>query len=66
VSSQLKGDFTKSLYSMVEQAPSFQQSWDLALSPKASTQFWTELSLLFNKSITPQQFSTAMNKTIGS
>ena len=65
VDSQLKGDFTKSLYQMIQDAPNFQQSWDLALSPAASTAFWTQLSLLFGLSSTPQQFSDAMNKTIG-
>jgi raffinose/stachyose/melibiose transport system substrate-binding protein len=64
VSGQLDGDFSKYLNTMVEKAPNFVQSWDLALSPTASTKFWTELSLLFNQSITPEQFSQAMNTTI--
>ena len=50
---------------MIEKAPSFQQSWDLALSPAASAAFWTQLDLLFNRSSTPQKFADAMNKTIG-
>ncbi len=65
VDSQLKGDFAKAIYSMIQDAPNFVQSWDLALSPAASSQFWTELDLLFNQSATPQQFADAMNKTIG-
>lgn len=62
---QLKGDFAKGLDQMIQDAPHFQQSWDLALSPAASSEFWTQLDLLFNQTETPQQFSDNMNKTIG-
>ncbi|MBF4590730.1 ABC transporter substrate-binding protein [Curtobacterium sp. VKM Ac-1395] len=65
VAPKLKGDFSKQVEQMITDAPSFQQSWDLALSPAASTEFWTQLDLLFNGSSTPKQFSDAMNKTIG-
>jgi len=61
---QLQGDFAKGLNEMIKQAPNFQQSWDLALSPTASAEFWTQLDLLFNGSVTPAQFSDNMNKTI--
>lgn len=62
---QLKGDFAKGLDQLIQGAPHFQQSWDLALSPAASAEFWTQLDLLFNQTETPQQFSDNMNKTIG-
>ncbi|PZE72854.1 extracellular solute-binding protein [Curtobacterium sp. MCBD17_019] len=65
VSSKLKGDFAKQAEQMITDAPHFQQSWDLALSPAASTEFWTQLDLLFNQSETPKQFSDHMNTTIG-
>jgi raffinose/stachyose/melibiose transport system substrate-binding protein len=65
VAGQLKGDFAKGLNQMIGDAPNFQQSWDLALSPAASSEFWTQLDLLFNGSETPKQFSDNMNKTIG-
>jgi raffinose/stachyose/melibiose transport system substrate-binding protein len=65
VAPKLKGDFSKQVEQMISDAPSFQQSWDLALSPAASTEFWTQLDLLFNGSSTPKQFSDAMNKTLG-
>ncbi|KRC52432.1 sugar ABC transporter substrate-binding protein [Leifsonia sp. Root227] len=65
VGDQLKGDFAKGLNQMIADAPNFQQSWDLALSPAASAAFWTQLDLLFNGSENPQQFSDNMNKTIG-
>jgi len=59
------GEFPKGVYQMIQDAPNFQQSWDLALSPAASAEFWTQLDLLFNGSSTPQEFTDAMNKTIG-
>ncbi len=62
---KLTTDFAKNVDQMINQAPSFTQSWDLALSPAASTAFWTQLSLLFGLSETPQQFVDNMNKTIG-
>jgi raffinose/stachyose/melibiose transport system substrate-binding protein len=57
--------FPQGVYEMIQKAPNFQQSWDLALSPAASAAFWTQLDLLFNRSSTPQKFADAMNKTIG-
>ncbi|MGB4135901.1 MAG: sugar ABC transporter substrate-binding protein, partial [Microbacterium sp.] len=65
VDDKLQGDFAKGMSAMVAGAPSFQQSWDLALSPAASAELWTQLDLLFNGSATPQQFADSMNKTIG-
>jgi raffinose/stachyose/melibiose transport system substrate-binding protein len=65
VTAKLKGDFSQRVEQMIAEAPNFQQSWDLALSPAASTEFWTQLDLLFNGSETPQQFADNMNKTIG-
>lgn len=65
VGPKLQGYFLQQVEQMITSAPSFQQSWDLALSPKASTEFWTQLDLLFNGSSTPQQFSDNMNKTLG-
>lgn len=65
VGPKLTTDFSKQVEQMITDAPNFQQSWDLALSPKASTEFWTQLDLLFSGSSTPQQFADNMNKTIG-
>ncbi|SEQ94667.1 ABC transporter substrate-binding protein [Microlunatus flavus] len=64
-SALLPKGFPQGVYEMIQKAPSFQMSWDLALSPAASAAFWTQLDLLFNKSSTPQKFADAMNKTIG-
>ncbi|WP_255505740.1 ABC transporter substrate-binding protein [Mycetocola sp. JXN-3] len=62
---KVKGDFATTLSGMVSEAPSFQQSWDLALSPAASAALWTQLDLLFGGTSTPKQFSDNMNKTLG-
>ena len=40
-------------------------SWDQALPPAQATALLSNLDQLFNKQITPQQFSDNMNKTIG-
>jgi raffinose/stachyose/melibiose transport system substrate-binding protein len=59
------GDFGAQIYSMTKGAKSFQMSWDQALPPAQATALLTNLDQLFNKAITPQQFSDNMNKTIG-
>ncbi|QNE35256.1 extracellular solute-binding protein [Leifsonia shinshuensis] len=59
------GDFGSTVYGMTKNAKSFQQSWDQALPPAQATALLTNLDQLFNKQITPQQFSDNMNKTIG-
>lgn len=51
--------------SLIDQAPSFQMSWDQALSSAQATALLTNLDKLFSKQITPEQFSDAMNQTIG-
>lgn len=53
------------VYSLTEAAPNFQMSWDQALPPAQATALLSNLDQLFNKQITPQQFSDNMNKTIG-
>lgn len=62
---KLEDGFSQEVEQMIADAPSFQQSWDLALSPAASTEFWTQLDLLFNGSATPEEFADGMNATIG-
>jgi raffinose/stachyose/melibiose transport system substrate-binding protein len=53
------------VYSMAQEAPTFQLSWDQALSPTAADALLTNLQQVFLKTMTPQQFSDAMNKTLG-
>jgi raffinose/stachyose/melibiose transport system substrate-binding protein len=50
---------------MTAQAPNFQQSWDQALSPAQAETLLNNIDQLFLLKITPEQFATAMNATIG-
>ncbi|ARC56139.1 putative sugar-binding periplasmic protein [Frondihabitans sp. 762G35] len=68
VSSQISGgsdSFVGKTASLIDSAPNFQMSWDQALPSAEATALLTNLDQLFTKSITPTQFSDAMNKTIG-
>src|SRR3954447_3722547 len=49
-------------YDLVKKAPSYQLSWDQALSSSAGDALLTNLDQLFLKKITPQQFADNMNK----
>jgi raffinose/stachyose/melibiose transport system substrate-binding protein len=49
-------------YELAKDAPSFQLSWDQALSPGQADALLTNLDRLFLKQITPEQFSDNMNK----
>ena len=52
--------FSKFQYDMVQQAPSFQLSWDQALPAKQATQMTTEIGKLFAGQVSPEQFVTDM------
>ncbi|NUP58416.1 MAG: extracellular solute-binding protein [Pseudarthrobacter sp.] len=58
-------DFLNFVYDLAKNAPSFQQSWDQALSPTAAEALLNNIDQLFLKSITPQQFAENMNGTLG-
>ncbi|MBF5080191.1 extracellular solute-binding protein [Quadrisphaera sp. INWT6] len=58
-------DFLQFAYSAVQDAPSFVQSWDQALSPSTAEALLSNIDQLFSLSITPQQFADNMNATIG-
>jgi raffinose/stachyose/melibiose transport system substrate-binding protein len=58
-------DFLNFVYGLAKNAPSFQQSWDQALSPTAAEALLNNIDQLFLKSITPQQFAENMNGTLG-
>ncbi|KAA9165858.1 extracellular solute-binding protein [Amycolatopsis acidicola] len=53
------------VYNVARNAPSFQLSWDQALSPGQADALLNNLDQLFLKQITPEQFSANMNGTIG-
>lgn len=59
-------EFGGLVYQMISDAPSFQMSWDQALPPAQAQEMLTNLDRLFNLQITPEEFSDAMNETLGS
>ncbi|WP_427173391.1 extracellular solute-binding protein [Arthrobacter sp. 92] len=58
-------DFLTYVYGMAKNAPSFTLSWDQALSPAQGDAMLSNLDQIFLKKITPEQFVTTMNATIG-
>ena len=58
-------DFLGYVYNLAKDAPNFQQSWDQALSPTAAEALLNNIDQLFTKSITPAQFASNMNATLG-
>ena len=58
-------DFLNYAYNAVKNAPSFVQSWDQALSPGTAEKLLSNIDQLFSLSITPEQFATSMNPTLG-
>lgn len=57
--------FLELVHGLVSKAPNFQQSWDQALSPTQSETLLTNIDQLFLLKLSPEQFATAMNATIG-
>jgi raffinose/stachyose/melibiose transport system substrate-binding protein len=70
IESKLSGaphsDWLLFIYHSILQAPHYQLSWDQALPAQPSQAILTNLDQLFLGQITPQQFSTNMNQTLGS
>jgi len=58
-------DFLSYVYGMAKNAPSFTLSWDQALSPAQGDAMLANLDQIFLKKITPEQFVSTMNATIG-
>ena len=58
-------DFLTQLYGMATGAPSFQLSWDQALSPEEGSAMLANLDRIFLGEITPEQFAETMNGTLG-
>ena len=58
-------EWTSYVYELAGKAPSFQQSWDQALSPAAAEELLNNIEQLFSLSITPEQFADNMNAVIG-
>jgi raffinose/stachyose/melibiose transport system substrate-binding protein len=57
--------FLKFVYDVSSQAKVFAQSWDQALSPTAAEVLLDNIAKLFQLSISPQQFASNLNATIG-
>jgi len=53
------------IYNLITTAPNFQQSWDQALSPTQADALLTNIDKLFLLQVSPDQFATAMNATVG-
>jgi raffinose/stachyose/melibiose transport system substrate-binding protein len=58
-------DWLKFNYDVASKAKNFAQSWDQALSPTAAETLLDNIAKLFQLSITPEQWITSMNGTIG-
>jgi raffinose/stachyose/melibiose transport system substrate-binding protein len=58
-------DYLGFAYDLVNKAPHFQLSWDQALPSQQATELLTNLSKVFLEELTPEQFATAMNGTLG-
>ncbi len=62
LSSAPNAEYLTFVYNLAKNAPSYQLSWDQAVSPAVADALLTNLDRLFLKQITPQQFSDNMNK----
>ncbi|WP_299167877.1 ABC transporter substrate-binding protein [uncultured Arthrobacter sp.] len=58
-------DFLTEVYTMATEAPSFQLSWDQALSPDQGSAMLANLDRIFLGEITPEEFAETMNGTLG-
>lgn len=58
-------DWLKFQYQTASGAKNFTQSWDQALSPTAAEVLLDNIAKLFQLSISPEQFATNLNATIG-
>lgn len=58
-------EFLTFVYDLAKEAPNFQLSWDQALSPAQGDAMLSNLDQIFLNKITPEQFVTTMNATIG-
>lgn len=65
IASSDSADFLNFVYTLTSEAPHFQQSWDQALSPVQADALLTNIDKLFLIQMTPKEFATKMNATIG-
>ena len=53
--------YDQTIYSSVQQAPSFQYSWDQAVPPQEATPMLADLAQVFELTMTPQKFAATMD-----
>jgi raffinose/stachyose/melibiose transport system substrate-binding protein/xylobiose transport system substrate-binding protein len=58
----VNADFALYTYKMVENAPSFTQSWEQGLAPAVATELNTNIQRLFQLQISPEEFVAAMSQ----
>jgi raffinose/stachyose/melibiose transport system substrate-binding protein len=58
---QQLASYDQTIYGSVQQAPSFQYSWDQAVPPQEATPMLANLAQVFELSMTPQKFAATMN-----
>lgn len=57
-------DYLQWVYSSLQDAPAFTQSWDQALQPTAAEELLVNTEQLFLGKVTPEQFAENMNATL--
>ncbi|MBA3529125.1 MAG: extracellular solute-binding protein [Propionibacteriaceae bacterium] len=65
IASSADAPFLNFVFTLISEAPNFQQSWDQALSPTQADALLSNIDQLFLTDITPEQFASKMNSTIG-
>ncbi len=58
---QQLSSYDQTIYGSVQQAPSFQYSWDQAVPPQEATPMLADLAQVFELTMTPQKFATTMD-----
>ncbi|MBO0803710.1 MAG: extracellular solute-binding protein [Nocardiopsaceae bacterium] len=63
---QSLASYDKTIYNSVEHAPSFQYSWDQAMTPQVANVMLTNLAQVFELSETPAKFESLLNNQAAS
>jgi len=63
---QALASYDTDIYNSVQKAPSFQYSWDQALTPQVATVMLTNLAQVFERTETPQKFASVLNSQAAS
>jgi len=58
---QQLASYDQAIYTSVQQAPSFQYSWDQAVPPQEATPMLADLAQVFELTMTPQKFAATMD-----